>query len=162
MVSHEIIVTMSIVKELEIRATIDHAFGAHLRANEIAKAKIPVVYGSLMIAKLAAVFRYLDDRTPAILYRKGVTVAIMTDHPVMPQKHLRTLVAVTVRNGLDLDEALKLITLYPAKALGIDNIVGSIEPGKEADIVLATDYPVKPCARIVRVFIRGEEAYTVA
>lgn len=68
---------------------------------------------------------------------------------------------VTVRNGLDLDEALKLITICPAKALGIDNIVGSIEPGKEADIVLAIDHPVKPCARIVRVFIRGEEAYTV-
>lgn len=89
--SYEIIATMNIVKEFGIRAAIDHAFGAHLRANEIAKAKILVVYGSLMIAKLAAVFRYLDDRTPAILYRKGVTVAIMTDHPVVPQKHLRTL-----------------------------------------------------------------------
>jgi len=80
----------------------------------------------------------------------------MTDHPVIPQKHLRFLASVVVRNGLDYDEALKMITVNPAKILGIYDRVGSLEVGKDADIVVASDHPLKVYSKIEKVLIGGK------
>ena len=142
-----------------MKATIDHVFGGQLVADVLAKENIPVVYGPPMIAKIASFFRYVDDTAPVIMYRKGVNVSIMTDHPVIPQKHLRTLAAVTVKNGLTLNEALELITINPARQLGIDDIVGSIEKGKDADLVVSNDHPIKPTSTIELVMVNGEIVY---
>ena len=101
----------------------------------------------------------MDDAAPVVMYKKGVNVSIMTDHPVIPQKHLRVLAAVTVRNGLTLDEALKLITINPAKQLGIEDLAGSIEVGKMANLVVSNDHPIKPSSRIEMVLVQGEIAY---
>ncbi len=156
----EILASVRFIKEYGLKATIDHVFGGHLVADMLAESRIPVVYGPPMIARIASFFRYVDDRAPAIMYRKGVLVSIMTDHPVIPEKHLRTLAAVTVRNGLSLDEALQLITLNPAKAMLIDNLVGSIDPGKHADLVVSNEHPVKPSSTIEMVLVRGRIAYS--
>jgi len=155
----EIYAIIRIIKEFELKATIDHVFGGQLVADILAKENIPVVYGPPMIAKIASFFRYVDDAAPVIMYRKGVNVSIMTDHPVIPQKHLRTLAAVTVKNGLTLNEALKLITINPARQLGIDDIVGSIEKGKDADLVVSNDHPIKPTSTIELVMVNGEIVY---
>ncbi|RLG87171.1 MAG: amidohydrolase [Thermoprotei archaeon] len=156
----EILAVLRLIREFGLRATIDHVFGGHLMADEIARSGVPVIYGPPMIARVAAFFRYVDDRTPAILYRKGVLVSVMTDHPVIPQKHLRTLAATAVKHGLSPNEALRLITINPAKAMGIDDRVGSIEPGKDADIVLSRGHPVKPSSRIEKVLVRGEVVFS--
>ncbi len=156
----EIYAVVHIIEEFNLKATIDHVFGGQLVVDFLARKKIPVVYGPPMIARIAAYFRYVSDEAPVRMYRKGINVSIMTDHPVIPQKHLRVLAAVVAKNGLSLDEALKLITINPAKALGIAHLVGSIEVGKEADLVVATDHPVKPSASIEMVFVRGRLAYS--
>lgn len=155
----EIYAVIRVIKEFELRATIDHVFGGQLVADVLARENIPVVYGPPMIAKIASFFRYVDDTAPVIMYRKGVNVSIMTDHPVIPQKHLRTLAAVTVKNGLTLNEALELITINPARQLGIDDIVGSIEKGKDADLVVSNDHPIKPTSTIELVMVNGEIVY---
>jgi len=152
----EIVAVLNLIKEFDIRASIDHVFGGDLLADEIAKSGVPVVYGPPMISKLYSAFRYVHDGIPVTLAKKGVLVAIMTDHPVIPQKHLRFLASVVVRNGLDYDEALKMITVNPAKILGIYDRVGSLEDGKDADIVIASDHPLKVYSKIEKVLIGGK------
>ncbi|HDJ83889.1 MAG TPA: amidohydrolase [Desulfurococcaceae archaeon] len=156
----EIYAAIRIVKEFNIKASIDHAFGADLVAEALRTSGIPVVYGPTMISKIAAFFKYVNDATPVILFKKGITVSVMSDHPVYPARYLRILAAATVKHGLSLDEALKLITINAAKAIGIDSRVGSIEPGKDADLVISNDHPIKPRARIEKVLIDGEVVYS--
>ncbi|HEW92593.1 MAG TPA: amidohydrolase [Thermotogaceae bacterium] len=152
----EIRAVLALIKEFNINASIDHVFGGDLLAGEIAEAGIPVVYGPPMIAKLYSAFKYVNDKIPVVLANRGVLVAIMTDHPVIPQKHLRFLASVVVRNGLDYNEALKMITINPAKILEIDERVGTLEVGKDADIVISSDHPLKVTSVIERVLINGE------
>lgn len=152
----EIIAVLNLIREFDIKASIDHVFGGDLLVDEIAKSGVPVVYGPPMISKFYSSFRYVHDKIPVILAKKGVLVAIMTDHPVIPQKHLRFLASIVVRNGLDYDEALKMITANPSRILGIYDRVGSLEVGKDADIVVANDHPLKVRSKIERVLIDGK------
>ncbi|NJE08136.1 amidohydrolase [Thermococcus sp. M39] len=155
----EIYAVLRIIKEFNLNATIDHAFGSQLVVDMLSKENVPVIYGPPMIARIASFFRYVSDEAPVLLFKKGVNVSIMTDHPVLPEKHLRLLAAAVARNGLSLDEALKLITINPAKALGIDKFVGSLEPGKDADIVVSSGHPINPTSRIEIVFGKGKEVF---
>lgn len=152
----EIMAAIRLVKEYDLDASIDHVFGGDLLAEEISKAGIPVVYGPLMISKLYSGFKYLNDGIPAKLLEHGVLVALMTDHPVIPQKHLRFLASVAVRNGVSHDEALKMITVNPAKILHMDDSVGTIEVGKDADIVVWSDHPLRPSSFPVYVIVDGK------
>ncbi len=155
----EIRAALSLIKEFGISASIDHVFGGDLLAEEIAASGVPVIYGPPMLAQLYAGFRYMNDKIPLVLNKKGVLVALMTDHPVIPQKHLRLLASVVVKNGLEPDEALKMITINPAKILGIDKKVGSLEVGKDADVVISNDHPLKVTSAIEMVLIDGEIAW---
>jgi len=156
----EILSILRIIDEFKFYATIDHVFGGQLLAEQIARSKVPVVYGPPMLSKITSYFKYMSDVAPVVMYKKGVLVSLMTDHPVIPEKHLRLLAAVTAKNGLSLNEALELITINPAKALKIDNLVGSIEVGKDADIVISSEHPVRPKAKIEKVLVRGKLAYS--
>lgn len=155
----EIRAALTLIKEFDINASIDHVFGGDLLADEIAEAGVPVVYGPPMIAKLYSAFKYVNDEIPVVLSNRGILVAIMTDHPVIPQKHLRFLASIVVRNGLDYDEALKMITINPARILGIDERVGTLEVGKDADIVISNDHPLKVTSVINKVLINGEVVF---
>lgn len=152
----EIIAVLNLIREFGFYATIDHVFAGDLLVEQIKEAGVPVVYGPVMISKLYSAFRYVNDQIPVKLCKAGVLVSLMTDHPVIPQKHLRLLGSVVVRNGLSYDEALKMITLNPAKMLKIDDKVGSICVGKDADIVVSTDHPLKPNSKIEIVIVDGK------
>ncbi len=155
----EIRAALSLIKEFKIRASIDHVFGGDLLADEIAATAVPVVYGPPMIARLYTGFKYMNDKIPLILNKKGVLVSLMTDHPVVPQKHLRLLASVVAENGLDLDEALKMITINPAQILEIDKRVGTLEVGKDADVVISNDHPLRVTSTIETVLINGEVVF---
>ncbi|AKI97814.1 amidohydrolase [Kosmotoga pacifica] len=147
---------IGLIKEFGINASIDHVFGGDLVTDEIFDSGIPVVYGPVLISRTFSYYRYVNDKIPVELAKKGVLVALMTDHPVVPQKHLRFSASVLVRNGLDYDEALKTITINPARILGIDEKVGSLEVGKDADIVICSGHPLKLGTKIEKVLINGE------
>ncbi|MBC7122101.1 MAG: amidohydrolase [Pseudothermotoga sp.] len=151
----EITAAIRLIKEYSLDASIDHVFGGDLLAEEIKKAGIPVVYGPMMLSRLYSGFKYVNDRIPVELSKHGVLVALMTDHPVIPQKHLRLLATVAVRNGASYDEALKMITVNPAKILHIDDSVGTIEVGKDADVVVWNDHPLRPNSYPACVVIDG-------
>lgn len=155
----EILAVIGIAKEFNIRVTIDHGFGSQLVAEKLAEMKIPVISGPLMIPRLSLVYKYVSDEVPAILSSKGVKTSIMTDHPVIAEKYLRTLAIVAVMNGMDRKEALKAITINPAEAIGVGDRVGSLEHGKDADIVVFSDDPLKVKSKVQMVFVNGEKVY---
>ena len=86
----------------------------------------------------------------------------MTDHPVIPIQYLALCAALSVKYGMDEYEALKAITIHPAKILGIDDRVGSIEKGKDADIVIMNGHPFDTFSTTHMVLVNGEIAYKAA
>jgi len=155
----EIFAVMRIIEEFNIKATIDHGFGSELVAEKIAKKKIPVIYGPLMMTKKSAGLKYISDKAPGILSSKGVKTSIMTDNPVIPGKYLRLSAAIAARNGMEQREALKAITINPAEAIGIGERLGSIEVGKDGDLVILSGPPLKVKSKIEMVIVNGEIAY---
>lgn len=90
-----------------------------------------------------------------ILAKAGVKVAICTDHPVIPIQYLPICAAMAVRAGMDEEDALAAITINPAVIGGIDSRVGSLTPGKDADIVLSTGHPLDWKSKVEQVYIGG-------
>ena len=93
-------------------------------------------------------------------YENGITFGIMTDHPVLPLEFSRTQLAIFVAHGLPYLEGLRSITINAAKTVGIDNQVGSIEVGKDADIVIYDGDPLHYMTKVKTVLVRGNIAYT--
>ena len=97
----------------------------------------------------------MTPANPAILQKEGVEIALITDHPVIPEQYLPLCGGLAVREGLPYEEALKALTIIPAKICGIADRVGSITPGKDADLVLFRDDPLTVAAKPAAVFAMG-------
>ncbi len=99
-------------------------------------------------------------KTAGILAKAGIKVAIITDHPIVPIQYLPLLAALAVKGGMDEDDALKAITINPAQILGIADRVGSLEPGKDADIIILSGHPFDWRSRVELVLVNGEIVYS--
>ena len=99
---------------------------------------------------------------PGKLARAGVTIAITTDHPVVPIHFLCHQASLAVKEGLDHDTALRALTINPARITGIADRVGSIEPGKDADLAIWSGHPLDVHSRVQRALIGGTEIYRYA
>src|SRR5690606_28435561 len=97
---------------------------------------------------------------PGLLAAAGVQIAITTDHPVVPISFLVHQATLAVKEGLDRDEALRALTINPARMLGLDDRVGSLTPGKDADVVIWSGDPLDVMSRAESVFVGGREVYT--
>ena len=95
--------------------------------------------------------------TPGILAKAGLQVSIITDHSVIPEQYLSLCAGLAVKAGMDPFAALQAITINPAKHLGIDGRVGSLEAGKDADIVVAGGDPMVSDTNILAVFLNGQK-----
>lgn len=113
-----------------------------LIADELAKEGLPVFVGPTLGSKSKAELRHKSFTTPGTLYKAGLTVSIITDAPVIPLEKLPMCAGLAADAGLPMDEAWRAITINPARSLGIDSRVGSLEPGKDADFVLWTADPL--------------------
>ena len=118
---------------------------------------MPVLYGPLIVSRSKVEVRHRTPAAPGILTRAGVEVSIITDHPVVPVEFLVHQAALAVKHGMDPADALAAITLHPARVLGIDDRVGSLEVGKEADLVLWEGDPLDVRNRTLRVWQAGRE-----
>ena len=146
----DILTAVRIVREFGLRATLDHCTDGALIADELAEEGFPVLIGPSLGHKSKIELANKSFTTPGVLNRAGLTVCIITDAPVIPLQYLPMCAGLAVNSGLDLTEAWKAITINPAKVLGVDDRVGSLEVGKDADIVIWT---ADPLAKI------GGEAY---
>ncbi|NLJ83964.1 MAG: amidohydrolase [Halanaerobiaceae bacterium] len=153
----DIMTIIRIAREFDIKVTLEHCTEGHQIAEEIARSGFPAIVGPTLSGKTKVELADQSFSTPGILAGAGVRVAIMSDHPVVPTENLPVYAALAVKAGMPEEEALKAITINPAIILGIDDRVGSIEPGKDADLAIFDRHPLDIQARVERVFINGEE-----
>lgn len=132
----DIFTAIRIAKEFGINLTLEHCTEAYLAAEELAKEKIPLAVGPSLVYPTKLELANLTFKAPAILSKAGCQVSIITDSPVIPQEYLPLCAGLAIKWGMYENEALKAITINPAKHIGIDNRVGSIEVGKDADFVI--------------------------
>lgn len=152
----DILTAIRIAKEFDVKLTLEHCTEGHLIAEELAAEGYPAIVGPSLSERSKFELRNLTFETPGILHRAGVKIAIMTDSPVIPQQYLVMAAALSVKSGLDRDEALKAITINPAEILGIEDRVGSIASGKDADLVIWDRHPFELEAVARKVIINGE------
>ncbi len=157
----DIATAIRIADEFGYDLVIDHGTEAYLLADIIAARNIPVIIGPLLTSRSKVEIRNRSLANPGKLARAGVTIAMTTDHPVVPINFLAYQAALAVRDGLDHDEALRALTINPARIAGIDDRLGSIEPGKDADLAIWSGDPLDMRSRVQRALIGGLEIYTL-
>ncbi len=138
----DILTAVRIAKEFGLRATLDHCTDGELIADELAEEDFPVFIGPSLGHKSKIELKNKSFTTPGVLNRAGLTVSIITDAPVIPLRYLPMCAGLAVNSGLDKAEAWKAITINPAVSLGVADRVGSLEPGKDADLVIWTADPL--------------------
>jgi len=134
----DIFTAIRIAREFGLKITIEHCTDGHLITEYLAKEGIPVSIGPSLTHATKYELRNKTFQTPGILAKAGCHVSIITDAPVIPQEYLALCASLAVKNGMDKDDALRAITINPARHLGVDDRVGSLEVGKDADIILTT------------------------
>ncbi len=153
----DIATAIRIADEFGYELVLDHGTEAYKLADRLAERGIPVLCGPLIVARSKVEVRDRTPRGPGILAKAGVKVSIITDHPVVPIDFLIHQAALAVKEGLDPAEALRAITINPAEVLGVADRVGSLEQGKDADLVLWEGDPLDTRNRALRTWIEGRE-----
>lgn len=151
----DIFTAMRLGKEFDLDYVIIHGTEGHLIADELAEEDVPVLSGPILCDRAKPEMKNLTPASPGILFRNGVRIAIVTDHPVIPIQYLPVCAALAVREGLDREQALRAITIYPAQICHIEDRVGSLEPGKDADFVVFSTDPLQISAKPDMVFVSG-------
>ena len=153
----DICTAIRIAKEFGVKLTLEHCTEGHLIPEIVARSGCPAAVGPTLTnaSKIELCNKTFD--TPGVLDRAGVQVSIITDSPVIPQQYLPLCAGLAVKAGMDPFSALKAITINPAKHLGIEARVGSLEVGKDADIVLTDGDPMVSDNHIVSVILNGEK-----
>lgn len=153
----DICTAIRIAKEFNVKMTLEHCTEGHLIPDVVVRSGFPAAVGPTLTnaSKIELCNKTFD--TPGVLDRAGVQVSIITDSPVIPQQYLPLCAGLAVKAGMDPFSALKAITINPAKHLGIEDRVGSLEAGKDADIVLTDGDPMVSSNHIVSVILNGEK-----
>ena len=152
----DIFSAIRIAKEFDLNLTLDHCTEGHLIADELAEHGYPCLVGPALIGRSKPELKNKSYITPKVLYEKGLSVSIITDHDVIPLEHLPLCAALSHKAGLPYMESLKAITINPAKALGISDTLGSIEAGKDADITVFEGDPLDIQSSPKMVIINGK------
>ncbi|WP_114559714.1 amidohydrolase [Desertihabitans aurantiacus] len=156
----DIATAVRIADEFGYQLVIDHGTEAHLVADVLAERGIPVLIGPLLTSRSKVELRNRSTANPGRLARAGVEISIITDHPVVPIHFLVHQATFAVKAGLDRDTALRSITIHPARALGLEDRVGSLEVGKLGDVVLWSGDPLDVMQHADRVWVEGREVHT--
>lgn len=152
----DIMTAIRIAKEFKVKLVIEHCTEGHLVAEYLAEHQVPVVIGPGITSRAKVELKERTFRTPGILAQAGLKVALCTDHPEVPIQYLSLCAALAVREGMDEQEALRAITINAAEILGIEGRVGSLEPGKDADLLVVDGSILELKSRIEKVFVNGQ------
>ncbi len=148
---------LRIAREFDVNITLEHVTEGHLIVEHLAKENVPLAVGPTLTHASKFELRNKSWETPGVLAKAGCHVSIITDAPVIPQKYLPLCAGLAVKAGMDPFDALKAITINPAEHIGVADRVGSLEEGKDADIVIANGCPFEVTTEIKAVFINGEQ-----
>lgn len=155
----DILTAIRIAKEYHLKLTLDHCSEGHIIADEIQNSGYPAIIGPGMSCRNKLEIKNVDFKTPGVLAKKGVKVAITTDHPVTLIQYLPICAGLAAKKGLGVEEGLKAITINAAEICQVDNRVGSLEAGKDADIAIFTGNPMEVFTHTVYTIIDGMVVY---
>lgn len=148
-----------IAKEFHLRMTIDHGTESHLIAEEVKESGFPVIVGPDLTSRSKLEVKNMNFKTNKVLWENDVLFSITTDHPVSMIQYLPLCAGLAVKRGLPLEEGLKAITKNAAKICEVDHMVGSIKPGKHADIAVFSGNPMEVFTKTLYTIINGEIVY---
>ena len=154
----DILTVIRIAKEYDIKVTLDHVTDARCIIPQIKESGFSCICGPALTHKSKFELANMSFETPNELYKAGILFSIITDSPVVPQQFLSLSAALAAKAGLPEYEAIKAITINPAKILGLDNRLGSIKEGKDADFVICTKNILDTTNEIKAVYVDGKKA----
>lgn len=148
-----------IAKEFDLRMTLDHGTESHLVAEQVKASGYPVIVGPNLTSRSKPEVQNMNFKTNRILQEHGVLFSIMTDHPVSMIQYLPLCAGLAVKQGLPMEEGLKAITINAARICGVDDTVGSLRKGKDADIGIFSGNPMEVFTKTLYTIIDGEVVY---
>ena len=154
----DMLTAIRIAEEFGLDLTLEHATEGYKIADILAQKGIPVTAGPILFSREKYELREMTPRNPGIMARAGVKVAIQTDE-MSAVKYLTINAALAVREGMPEDEALKAITIHAAEVIGVAERVGSLEVGKDADLVVFSGHPFDYRTVVELVLVDGQVAY---
>ena len=157
--ANDIFTALRIAKEFGLDITLEHVTEGHMIADELAGEHVPMAVGPTLTHATKFELQNKSWTTPGVLASMGCQVSIITDAPVIPQEYLPLCAGLAVKAGMDEFDALKAITINPAKHLGVEDRVGSLEVGKDGDIVVMSGSPLKVESLVKWVVIDGVVVY---
>ena len=154
--ANDIFTALRIAHEFGLRITLEHVTEGHLIVEELAKEKdVPMAVGPSLTHASKFELQNKSWATPGVLAKAGCHVSIITDNSVIPQQYLPLCAGMAVKAGMDEFDALKAITINPAEHIGVADRVGTLEVGKDADVVVTAGCPFEVMTEVKAVFIDG-------
>lgn len=154
--ANDIFTALRIAREFNLRLTLEHVTEGHLIVDELAGEKdVPMAVGPSLTFASKFELQNKSWSTPAVLTAAGCHVSIITDSSVIPQQYLPLCAGMAIKAGMDPFDALKAITINPAEHIGVADRVGSLEVGKDADLVITAGSPFEVLTEVKGVFIDG-------
>ena len=155
----DIFTAIRVAKEFDLKVTLDHCSEGHLIARELAEDGFPAIVGPDLASRSKIEVQNMAFKTVGVLNKAGVLTAITTDHPVSLIQSLPLCAGLAVKAGLDMEEGYKSITINPAIICGVDNRVGSLAVGKDADIAIFGGNPMEVFTQTLYTIIDGQIIY---
>lgn len=155
--ANDFFTALRIAKEFGVKITLEHVTEGHLVVDELAKENVMLAVGPTLTHPSKFELRNKSWTTPGLLAKAGCHVSIITDSPVIPQQYLPLCAGLAVKAGMDPFDALKAITINAAEHAGVSDRVGSLEVGKDADIVITDGCPFEIETNVLNVFIDGKQ-----
>ncbi len=155
----DIFTAIRIAKEFDLDLTLDHCTEGHLIAREIAESGFPAIVGPSLASRSKNEVSLSDFKTPGLLHKSGVTVALTTDHPVSRIQYLPLCAALAAKEGWDKYRALQAITIDAARICRVDDRLGSIRVGKDADLAIFDGDPLELSTSLKATFINGKRVW---
>jgi imidazolonepropionase-like amidohydrolase len=155
----DIMTAIRIAKEFRLDLSIEHTTEGHKIAEHIARAGVRVSVGPTLSSRSKVELRDKDWKTYSVMEAHGIPFAIITDHPVVPIEHLMTTAQWAMKSGLSELGAWKALTTNAARHLGVEDRLGSVEAGMDADIVIWSDNPLTRGGEAVLTMVDGSVTY---
>ncbi len=155
----DIFTAIRIADEFGLGLTLDHCTEGHLIADAIAQSGYPAIVGPSLASRSKDEVKSSDFKTPGILQKAGVLVALTTDHPVSRIQYLPLCAGLAVKEGMSQWGALRAITIDAARICRLEHRLGSLKEGKDADIVMYDGNPLEIASSVRYTLVSGEIAW---
>ncbi|MDE7222689.1 MAG: amidohydrolase family protein [Acetatifactor sp.] len=155
----DIFTAIRIAREFELNMTLDHCSEGHLIAEELAGEGFPAIVGPDLTSRNKIEVQNVAFKTAGVLANAGLKIAVTTDHPVSQIQSLPLCAGLAVKSGLPMEEGLRAITVNAAEICGVSDRMGSLEPGKDANIAVFSGNPMEVFTQTLYTIIDGQVVY---